>query len=198
MAQHTHKGHHVGYIRVSSVDQNTARQLEGLELDRVFEDRVSGKDTKRPALQECLKYLRKGDTLVVHSPDRLARNVEDLLRIVRELTERGVGVEFHTGGLPSFEPGKDNPAGKLLLTVLGAVAEMERALIRERQREGVQLAKAAGKYKGRGKKLTEEQAVEVRRLAAERTPDGRPLHSRAGLAKRYGVSRQTLYQYIGE
>src|SRR5690242_2067601 len=88
------KGHRIGYVRVSTLDQNTERQLDGIELDRTFSDKASGKDVHRPQLQAALQYAREGDTLVIHSMDRLARNAEDLLRIVRELTGRGVTVEF--------------------------------------------------------------------------------------------------------
>src|SRR5262245_17468264 len=106
MATHGARGQRVGYIRVSSADQNTARQLEGLTLDKTFTDRASGKDVKRPQLEAALQYLRDGDTLVVHSLDRLARNAEDLLRLVRTLNERGVSVEFVQNRL-SFRGGDD-------------------------------------------------------------------------------------------
>src|SRR5580704_11144537 len=92
-------GKRVGYVRVSSLDQNTGRQLEGLDLDRTFTDRASGKDVKRPQLQAALEYLRDGDVLVVHSMDRLARNLDDLRRIVTELTARGVQVQFVKEGM---------------------------------------------------------------------------------------------------
>ncbi|WP_446682083.1 recombinase family protein [Deinococcus wulumuqiensis] len=93
------RGQRVGYIRVSTTDQNTARQLDGVELDRIFEDKASGKDAKRPKLQELLAYVREGDTVIVHSMDRLARNVDDLRRIVTELSGRGVRVEFRREGV---------------------------------------------------------------------------------------------------
>src|SRR6476661_2528442 len=117
--------HRVGYIRVSSTEQNTARQLDGLSLDKIFTDKQSGKDTQRPQLQACLAYLRKGDVLVVHSPDRLARSLVDLLGIVGDLVARGIGVEFTTGGLQPFHPGKDCATNKLMLSILGAIAEFE-------------------------------------------------------------------------
>ena len=176
----------VGYQRVSSLDQNTDRQLDGLELDKVFTDKASGKDANRPELARAIEYLRDGDTLVVHSMDRLARNLEDLRRIVRELTGQGVKVEFVKENL-TFA-GDDSPMNTLLLSMLGAVAEFERSMILERQREGIALAKAAGKYKGRRASLTDEQAGELRaRLAA-----GEPV---TALAKEFGVSRQTVYNY---
>jgi DNA invertase Pin-like site-specific DNA recombinase len=137
---------------VSSVDQNTDRQLEGLELDKVFTDKASGKDTKRPQLQAALDYIREGDVLIVHSMDRLARNLDDLRKMVLDLTKKGVHVQFIKENL-TFT-GEDSPMSNLLLSLLGAVAEFERSMIRERQREGIALAKKAGVYKGRKPSLT--------------------------------------------
>ena len=182
-----HKGQRVGYIRVSTLDQNTERQLEGAELDRTFTDKASGKDTKRPQLVAALEYLREGDTLVVHSLDRLARNVEDLRRIVRELNERGVSIEFIKNRL-TFSGGAD-PTARLMLTMLGAFAEFERELIRERQREGIAIAKAKGKYKGRKRALNAEQIHELREMATQGLP-------KADLARAYDISRETVYQYL--
>lgn len=177
-------GQRVGYVRVSSVDQNTERQLDGVAVDRVFTDRASGKDTARPELTACLGYVREGDTLVVHSMDRLARSLEDLRRMVRELTARGVRVEFVKENL-SFT-GDDSPMSNLLLSMLGAVAEFERAMIRDRQREGIALAKARGVYTGRKPALTPDQVVEVvRRLGAG--------ESATDLAREFGVARATVY-----
>ena len=181
------KGHRIGYIRVSTLDQSIERQLDGIELDRTFTDKASGKDTKRPQLQSALQYLREGDTLVVHSMDRLARNSEDLLRTVRELTNRGVTVEFVKNHL-TFS-GKADPMAKLMMTMLAAFGEFERDLIRERQREGIAIAKAKGVYKGRKKALTSEQAAELVECARSGMP-------KAELARSYGISRETLYQYL--
>jgi len=181
------KGHRIGYIRVSTLDQNTERQLDGIELDRTFTDKASGKDTQRPQLQAALTYVRDGDTLVVHSMDRLARNSEDLLRTVRELTSRGVTVEFVKNHL-TFS-GKADPMAKLMMTMLAAFGEFERDLIRERQREGIAIAKARGVYKGRKRALTSEQAAELVECARSGMP-------KAELARSYGISRETLYQYL--
>lgn len=176
-----------GYVRVSSLLQNTARQLDGVALDKVFEDRVSGKDTRRPQLAACLEHLREGDTLHVHSMDRLARNVDDLRRMVKDLTARKVVVRFHKEGL-TFT-GEDSPMANLLLSMLGAVAEFERALILERQREGIAVAKAQGVYNGRKPALLPERADELRaRVAAG--------ENRSKLAREFKVSRDTLYSYI--
>lgn len=176
----------IGYKRVSTVDQNTARQLEGIEVDKLFEDKASGKSADRPQLVAALDYVREGDVLVVHSMDRLARNLEDLRSIVRDLTNRGVQVQFVKEGL-TFT-GEDSAMNVLLLSLLGSVAEFERSMILERQREGIAIAKAAGKYKGRKAALTDEQADELRarRAAGE---------SVAALSREYGISRQSVYNY---
>ena len=125
-------GQRIGYIRVSTLDQNPDRQLEGVQVSKVFIDKASGKDTQRPQLEALLSYVREGDTLVVHSMDRLARNLDDLRRMVQKLTGRGVRIEFVKESL-AFT-GEDSPMANLLLSVMGAFAEFERALIRERQR----------------------------------------------------------------
>jgi len=178
----------IGYVRVSAADQNTERQLEGVELDRIFTDKASGKDVKRPQLQAALDYLREGDSLHVHSLDRLARNAEDLLRIVRELTERGVSVEFVKNKM-TFAGGTADPMAKLMLTMLAGFAAFERDLIRERQREGIAIAKANGAYKGRKKALKPDEANELRKQAYAGIP-------KADLARAFGISRETVYQYL--
>lgn len=183
------KGHKVGYVRVSTFEQNTQRQLEGIALDRVFTDKASGKDTHRPQLQAALSHVREGDTLVVHSMDRLARNVEDMLRLVRELNDKGVSVEFVKESL-TFTGGKEDPRQILMFTLLSSFSQFERALLRERQREGIALAKAKGNvYKGRKPKLSEEEAAQLR----ERVAAGA---KKTELAKEFDISRETLYQYL--
>src|SRR5579862_4159254 len=183
-------GQTVGYIRVSSVDQNEGRQLEGVKLDKTFTDKASGKDTARPKLQAAVEFLREGDLLVVHSMDRLARNLDDLRSIVASLTGRGIRVQFIKESL-TFT-GDDNAMSKLLLSVMGAFAEFERSLIKERQREGIVLAKAKGDvYKGRVPSLTSERAAMLRsRVAAG--------EAKAGLAREFGISRASLYNYAKE
>lgn len=180
-------GKRVGYIRVSSVDQNTVRQLDGVELDKQFTDKASGKDVQRPQLQAALEYLREGDTLIVHSMDRLARNLVDLRMIVERLTGSGVQVQFVKEAL--VFTGEDTAISKLMLSIMGAVSEFERSMLKERQREGIVHAKAAGVYKGRKPSLTLEKAVEMRRRAASG-------EKKAVLAREYGISRETLYQYL--
>jgi hypothetical protein len=129
----TAKGQCVGYIRVSTLDQREDRQLEGVTVDRRFVDHVSGKDVKRPQLTALLSFVREGDTVVCHSMDRLGRNLDDLRKLVFGLTERGIRVEFRKENL--IFTGEDSPMANLLLSVMGAIAEFERQLIRERQRE---------------------------------------------------------------
>lgn len=182
------KTQRIGYIRVSSIDQNDQRQLDGIELDRVFTDKASGKDIKRPQLQAALSYARDGDMLIVHSMDRLARNVEDMLKMVRELNERGVTVQFIKENMV-FQAGADDPRTTLMFTMLSAFAQFERALIRERQREGIAIAKAKGVYQGRKPTLSPERRAELCTLAAAGVP-------RAKLARDYKISRETVYQYI--
>lgn len=138
----------VAYIRVSSVQQNTDRQLVGIERDKEFIEKVSAKDTKRPQLKALLEHVRDGDTVIVHSMDRLARNTKDLLEIVEGLKIKGVSVRFVKENL-SFTAGADNSMSNLMLTMLGAVAQFERELMLERQREGIESAKQKGLYKGR-------------------------------------------------
>ncbi|SFP67935.1 Site-specific DNA recombinase [Geopseudomonas sagittaria] len=180
-------GQRIGYIRVSTLDQNPDRQLEGTQVSKVFTDKASGKDTQRPQLDALLGYMREGDTLVVHSMDRLARNLDDLRRLVQQLTGRGVRIEFIKEGL-TFT-GEDSPMANLLLSVMGAFAEFERELIRERQREGIALAKQRGAYRGRKKALSDARIAELRRRAEAREP-------KAALAREFGISRATLYEYL--
>jgi len=180
-------GQRIGYVRVSSLDQNPDRQLEQIPVDRTFTDKASGKDVARPQLDALLRFAREGDTVVVHSMDRLARNLDDLRRLVQQLTARGIRVAFVKEGL-TFT-GEDAPMATLLLSVMGAFAEFERALIRERQREGIALAKRRGAYRGRKMALSVEQRAEAR----VRVATG---EQKAAVARVYGISRETLYQYL--
>jgi DNA invertase Pin-like site-specific DNA recombinase len=182
-------GQVVGYGRVSSLSQNEARQVEALAgCDRLFIDKASGKNANRPELNAALDYVRQGDTLRVPSMDRLARNTVDLLTLVKTLTERGVTVEFIKEHL-SFSGDKSDSIGQLMLTILGGIAEFERSLIRERQADGIAIAKANGVYKGRKPALTAEQVTQAR----ERVESGVP---KAAVARDLGVSRQTLYSAL--
>jgi len=182
-------GKSIGYIRVSTVTQNTERQLFGVELDRVYEDKCSGKNTDRPALAECLSYLRDGDTLHCHSIDRLCRNLRDLLELVQGLLARGVSVVFHKENM-RFVAGKTDQFQELQLSIIGAVASFERQMILERQREGIALARQRNAYKncGRKKALSSEQIGIIR----QRIANG---ERKTALAREYGVSLQTVYTH---
>ncbi|EMY35984.1 site-specific recombinase, DNA invertase Pin [Arthrobacter crystallopoietes BAB-32] len=180
-------GQRIGYVRVSTLDQNEQRQLEGQMLDRAFTDKASGRDTARPHLNELLRFAREGDTVVVHSMDRLARNLDDLRSLVQKLTHKGVRVEFVKEGL--VFTGEDSPMAHLMLSVMGAFAEFERSLIKERQREGIALARQRGAYRGRKKTLSSEQATELVARAASGIP-------KSTLARDYGIGRETVYQYL--
>lgn len=177
----------VGYVRVSTTDQKTDRQLEDVALDKMFEDKASAADTARPQLLLCLDYVREGDTLHVHSIDRLARNLQDLLRLLGQLTGKRVTVQFLKERL-SFS-GHDDPFQRLQLKIIGAVAEFERALIKERQREGIAKAMSQGKHLGRERKLTpdQERTIKTRAEAGE---------AKKTLAQEFGISRQTLYRIL--
>ena len=163
----------IGYVRVSSVDQNTARQLDGVALEDVFTDQVSGATTGRPQLQAMLRHVRKGDTVHVHSIDRLARSLEDLLALVKDLIGRGIAIQFHKEQL--HFTGEANAMQELMLSLLGSVAQFERSMIRERQREGIAKAKEAGVYKGRVKTIDDaairealaKDGASFRKVAAE-------------------------------
>lgn len=181
-----HKGQVVGYVRVSAADQNEARQLEALgEVDRLFSEKVSGKSREREQLEEMFAYVRTGDVVRVKSPDRLSRSTRDLLAMVEELRAKGVEIEFVDN--PALNT--DTPNGEFMLTILGAVAQLERSVARERQAEGIAIAKANGTY-DRPPALTGEQLVTARALVQQGVP-------KAEIARRLGVSRQTLYTALG-
>jgi DNA invertase Pin-like site-specific DNA recombinase len=183
------QGQRIGYIRVSTYDQRTDRQLENITVHHTFTDKASGKDVNRPELQRMLSFVRLGDTVIVHSMDRLARNLNDLRRIVDLLTKRGVCIEFVKENL-QFK-NENSPMENLMLSVVGAFAEFERALIMERQREGIALAKKKGIYKGRKKSLNETQMQDlITRINTTPQPN------KTQIAKDFGISRETLYQYI--
>lgn len=186
------KGQLVGYIRVSTADQNVGRQaneFDGYLLDETFIDYASGKDTNRPELQAALKHLRKGDTLLVHSMDRLARNLIDLKTLVNSLNNRGVDVKFIKESL-TFS-GQDNAMSHLLLSMMGAFAEFERSLLLERQKDGIVIAKSKGVYKGRKAVLTNDQIILLKKLDKQNN-----FKDRSNLAKNFSISRQTLYNYL--
>lgn len=197
MTTTTTTGQTIGYVRTSAADQNNIRQLDGVQLDKVFTDAASGKDTARPQLQAMLSHIRTGDHLMVHSMDRLSRSLSDLETLVKDLTTRGITVTFKTQALtfPAKVEGqseKELARSMLMLQMMGAVAQFERALIRERQAEGIAIAKAKGKgvvYKGRKAALDAAQAAELKALVAAGI-------AKTKIAEQLGVSRATVYAYM--
>ena len=185
-------GQRVSYIRVSSKDQNLARQREALALvgiNREFVNQISARSrADRLGLEECISYVRAGDELHVASIDRLARSLVDLKQLVNELTSKGVSVHFHKEALV-FTADKANSTADLMLGILGSFAEFERSIIRERQAEGIALAKREGKYKGRAPALTGEMVEQAR----QRVEAG---ESKAAVARDLGVGRSTLYRAL--
>lgn len=187
-------GKRIGYVRVSSVDQNDARQLDGVELDKTFTDRASGKDTNRPQLLAMLEFVREGDHIYVHSMDRLSRSLRDLQDVVEKLTAKGISVTFVKENLTFDPPASGADAHKtaystLMLQLLGAVGQFERALIKERQREGIAIAKVKKKYKGRKPVLDTVDVSKLKKMAEEGI-------SKVQIAKTLGVSRASVYVYL--
>ena len=179
----------VGYVRVSSVDQNEARQLETMkryEVERVYSEKISAKDTNRPKLQELLDFVREGDTVVIHDFSRLARSTKDLLEIVELLNDKKVNLISSKENIDS-----STPTGKLMLTMIGAINEFERANLLERQREGIALAKKEGKYKGRKEVDIKDFDLHYQRYMNREV-------NKSQLAKELGISRPTLDKLIKE
>lgn len=178
----------VMYRRVSSTDQRLDRQEVGADVAEVFSESVSGKDRERPELARCLAYLRDGDTLRVHSVDRLGRSLHDLLGIVAEVLAKGAAVEFVKEGL-TFDPHTDDPYKRMQLQLLAVFAEFERSIIAARRDEGIALAKGRGVYKGRQPALSPGDV----RIARQRRRDGVSL---ARLVRDYGVAKSTMVAAI--
>ena len=183
------RGKNIAYIRVSTVEQNEARQKEALQpynIDKWFVEKASGKDTKRPKLQELLEYIREDDTVYVEEFSRLGRSTADLLSIVQQIEDLGT----------KFVSLKENfdtktPAGRLQMTMMAAIAEFERAMILERQREGIEIAKRAGKYKGRKKiNIPDIEAYYKRYMTRQAT--------KTMIANELGISRTTLDKLFKE
>ena len=184
----TKNGQNVGYRRVSMDTQNLERQLVGLEIDKMFDDFCSGKNVERPQFTAMMQYLRDGDTLHVHSLDRLGRNMNDLRNTIEILQQRGVAVLFHNENI-KFEGKSLNPINNLLFNLMCSFAEFERSVLLERQKEGIAVAKLQGKYKGRRPALSSEQNIEVKNLIALGV-------SKTRIAKQFRISRETVYQII--
>ena len=193
-AKTTGSGKRIGYVRVSSADQNDARQLDGVRLDKSFTDKASGKDTNRPQLKAMLDFVRDGDVIFVHSMDRLSRSLSDLQRVVEDLTGNGITITFVKESLTFEPPSTGTDAHKtaystLMLQLLGAVGQFERALIKERQREGIAIAKANNLYKGRKPKLDKAGVENLQRMAAEGV-------KKVDIAEKLGISRASVYAYL--
>ena len=195
------RGQRLAYVRVSTIEQNPARQLEAAgECDLIFTEKVSGKNIgDRPQLTALIRHVRPGDVVVVASMDRLARSVIDLNAIVQQITgdpaghteaapRRGAAIEFLKERL-TFTPGDVDPMAAFQLNMMGAFAQFERELIRQRQAEGIAAAKKRGAYKGRPRSLETDQIRSVRNAALAGTP-------KAQIAREHGISRSTLYRYL--
>jgi DNA invertase Pin-like site-specific DNA recombinase len=175
----------VGYRRVSSIDQSLDRQDLG-DVEKVFEEKLSGASASdRPALLDMIGWVREGDVVVVHSIDRLARNLQDLLSIVSQLNGKGVSIRFIKDNL-TFPPEGSDGASKLYLSILGAVAEFERSIIKQRQREGIDKAKAKGVYKGRKPTIDKDRILSLR-------DEG---YSTYKIADVMGISRMTVHRAL--
>jgi DNA invertase Pin-like site-specific DNA recombinase len=180
-------GKRIGYIRVSTVDQHPDRQLVDVQLDKKFIEFASASTINRPQLQTMMDFVREDDIVFVHSMDRLSRTVKDLKDVVTFLIEKNVKIKFVKEGL---EFGRENSSiSMLMLHLLGAFAEFEHAFIRERQLEGVSIAKSKGRYKGGHKKLNESKIEVLRKELLTRK-------SKTQIAKELGICRQSLYGYI--
>ena len=174
----------VGYRRVSTVEQNFDRQELG-DVDRVFEEKVSGKDVDRAALIEMIEYVREGDEVVVYSIDRLARDLRDLQSIISDLNDKGVNVSFISEGL-KFGADSNDAFAKLQLQMMGAFAEFERNIIRKRQAEGIAKAKERGVYSGRAKKINDRKIVELKQKGYGATE----------IASEMGITRTSVYRAL--
>ena len=163
----------LGYIRVSTIEQNTARQLSDINLDKIFKDTCSGSTLERPSLDQLKDYAREGDTVLVHDISRLARNIEDLINLIRFFNEKLVTIQFIKESL-TFSHDSSNPMNNLMLNLLGAVYQFEREMLLERQREGIAKAKIAGKYKGKPNTIDRQsvwdlldKGLSIRKVAKE-------------------------------
>ncbi len=181
-------GKRIGYIRVSSEDQNPDRQLEGVQLDEKFIEKASAKTQERPQLQNMLIFARRDDHVLVHSIDRLARNLRDLQDIVDKLTSKGVSVFFAKENL-LFDGSNNSSMSKLLLQIMGSFAEFERSLIHERQAEGIRLARLKKTYKGKKPMFNAEQVVEIKKMRDLGVPIVK-------IARHFHANRFTIYKYL--
>ena len=178
------------YLRVSTVLQNTERQLLDVPCDRVYEDKLSGKDTNRPQFQLMMSNLRSDNVVNVHSLDRVGRNTKDILEIVETIKSIGATIHFHKENL-KFDGSKSDLYSDLMLTILSGFATFERNIILERQREGIEIAKQKGKYKGGKQKFDVEQKNRIKELVEEGV-------SISSVCRTMNCSRPTIYKVINE
>lgn len=181
----------IAYVRVSAIEQNEERQIAALDkfnIDKWFIEKVSAKDTNRPELKSMLNYIREGDKVYIHDFSRLARNTADLLQLVEQFTSMGITLISNKENIDTA-----TPTGKLMLTMIGAIAEFERANLLERQREGIAIAKAKGAYKGRQvKKIDNDKFEEAYQRYKTREIN------KTQLASELGISRPKLYSLLKE
>lgn len=184
------KAQTIGYIRVSTTEQNTARQLDGVPYDRLFTDKISGitKTENRPEFAKLVNYIREGDVVLVHSLDRLSRRLDYLISAVDQITEKGATIKFLKENL-IFNPAGTDPMNKLIFHIFGALAEWQREGIKEAQREGIAKAKERGAYKGRVKALNPKQVKQLKLDAQNKIPKDK-------LCEDYNISIATLYRYL--
>lgn len=179
----------IGYARTSTIEQKAGldaqtRDLTAAGAEKIFSEQVSTKAPQREKLAECLRFLREGDSLIVTRPDRLARSLVELLTIANDLAARGIGLVIQSMGLDTRNG--SNPTAKLMLSVIGAIAQFEREIMLERQREGIARAASEGKYKGRPQSIDRGQ---IKRLSAEMRP--------AAIAKKLKIARSSVYRVLG-
>lgn len=184
-------GKRYAYKRVSTLEQNLDRQLPDFNADVVLEEKISAKDTKRPKLEMLLEVVGKGDEIHIHELSRLARSVQDLIDIVQQVVSKGASIKFHKENLEFAPDKKANSFQSLMLNLLGSIAQFERDLMLERQREGISIAKQKGVYKGRQSKFTENDLQRIRSEFAS-------AKNKAKLASKWGISRSYLYQIAKE
>lgn len=178
------------YVRVSTVEQNTARQLVDIECDHAYIEKVSGKDQNRPQLTAMMDVVKAGDVINVHEMSRLARNTRDMLEIVAKVLALGASIKFHKENL-FYEAGKKaDPMQQLMLTMMSGFAEFERSLILERQREGIAIAKAEGKYKGKQTRFSDEVIADIKKHFSD------PETNKAALARKHNITRSYLYKLV--
>lgn len=189
----------IGYMRVSTFEQNTNRQLAGLELEKVFIDKISGAKADRPQLNEMISFVREGDTVIIHSLDRLARDLMLSLEIIKKLNDKKVIVKFFKENL-TFDSLSNNPMDVLILHIFGAIAQFQRAAIREAQREGIEARKKNDANKGRAKKLEQDQLNQVKNLMLKKNSDLTSFENikYKDIAKELNISPVTLWRYRKE